>query len=93
MWTVEDAWKRIKMKRWLEVSLEISQTRAFVVYTKTSSYVSVRHNVQFYCLWTFYGVDSPKRIKTVVWTRIDRCVSDDNEHVYFWKRRIMVYKA
>ena len=26
------------------------------------------------------------RIKTVVWTRIDRCVFDGNENLYFWKR-------
>ena len=31
-------------------------------------------------------VDSRKRIKTVVWTRIHRCVFDDNENAYLWKR-------
>ena len=30
-------------------------------------------------------VDSLKRIKTVVWTRIHRCVFDDNENAYLWK--------
>ena len=33
-----------------------------------------------------FCVDSRKRIKIVVWTRIDRCVFDDNENAYFWKR-------
>ena len=28
-------------------------------------------------------VDSRKRIKTVVWTGIDRCVVDENGNVYF----------
>ena len=31
-------------------------------------------------------VDSLKRIKTVVWKRIDRRVFHDNENAYFWKR-------
>ena len=30
-------------------------------------------------------VDSLKRIKTVVWTRIHRCVFDVNENTYLWK--------
>ena len=31
------------------------------------------------------GVDSRgKRIKTVVWSRIDRCVFDDNKNAYLW---------
>ena len=32
------------------------------------------------------SLDSRKRFKTVVWTRNDRCVFDDNENAYFWKR-------
>ena len=30
-----------------------------------------------------FSVDSRKRIRKVVWTRIDRCVSDDRENAYF----------
>ena len=30
--------------------------------------------------------NSRKRTKTLVWTQIDRCVFDDNENAYFWKR-------
>ena len=43
---------------------------------------NLRHSVQFYR----FSVDSRKRIKTVVWTQIDRCFFDDNENSYFWKR-------
>ena len=43
---------------------------------------SLSHSVQFYR----FSVDSRKRIKTVVWTQIDRCDFDDNENSYFWKR-------
>ena len=39
-----------------------------------------------------FSVDSRKRIKKVVWTRIDWCVFDDNENARFWKR-ISVDKA
>ena len=42
---------------------------------------SLRRNVQF--VVERYSVDSRKRSKTVVWTRIDRCVVDDNENAYF----------
>ena len=30
--------------------------------------------------------NSRKRTKALVWTQIDRCVFDDNENAYFWKR-------
>ena len=46
--------------------------------------INLRHNVQF--VVERFSMDSRKRSKTVVWTRIDRCVVDDNENVYFWKR-------
>ena len=44
----------------------------------------LRRNVQLYLFRTF-NVDSRKRIKMVVWTRIDRCVFNGNENAYFWK--------
>lgn len=31
-------------------------------------------------VFELFSVDSPKRIKTVVWTGIDRCVFDHNEN-------------
>ena len=43
------------------------------------------HNVQFYRFERF-SVESRKRIETVGWTRIDRCVFDENGNAYFWKR-------
>ena len=43
--------------------------------------INLRHNVQF--VVERFSVDSRKRSKTVVWTRIDRCVVDDNENAYF----------
>ena len=43
------------------------------------------YNLQFYRIRTFFCVDSRKRIKTLVWTRIDRCVFDDEENAFFWK--------
>ena len=42
---------------------------------------NLRPNVQF--VVERFSVDSRKRSKTVVWTRIDRCVVDDNENAYF----------
>ena len=30
-----------------------------------------------------FGVESPKRTKTLVWTQIGRCVFDDNENAKF----------
>ena len=30
-----------------------------------------------------FSLGSQKRIKTVVWTRIDRCVLNDNENAYY----------
>ena len=31
-----------------------------------------------------FGVDSRKRVKTLVWTQIDRCVFDDNKNTLVW---------
>ena len=30
-----------------------------------------------------FSLGSQKRIKTVVWTRIDQCVLNDNENAYY----------
>ena len=45
--------------------------------------VHFRHNVKFYRFRTFFSVDSRKRVKAVVWTRIDRCVFDNDDNAYF----------
>ena len=34
-----------------------------------------------------FGVDSRKRVKTLVWTRIDRCVFDDNKNALVWSEK------
>ena len=41
-----------------------------------------RHNVHDSIIFERVSVDSRKSIETVVWTRIDRCVFDDNENAY-----------
>ena len=76
VWTVENGWKRIKMKTKTE-----NIAGAGVCSMRIE--VHLRQNVQFY---ERFNVDSRKRIKTVVWTRIDRCVFAAYENVYFWKR-------
>ena len=43
----------------------------------------LRHNVKFYRFRTFFSVDSRKRVKAVVWTRIDRSVFDNDDNAYF----------
>ena len=35
-------------------------------------------------VFNHFSVDSRKRIKTVVWTRIDGCVFNDNENALVW---------
>ena len=87
-------WQRIKTK-FIHVGLvqavenaskwkrcpKVSQARLFVACAESSTYVTTRDAIVFlrFCL------DSRKRIKSVVWTRIDLCVFDDNESEYFWK--------
>ena len=46
---------------------------------KSSIYVNVRRTV-----FERFCVDGRKRIKTVVWTRIDGCFFDDNENELVW---------
>ena len=46
---------------------------------KSSTYVNVRRTV-----FERFCVDGRKRIKTVVWTRIDGCFFDDNENELVW---------
>ena len=77
--------KRSKcIKRWQKVSW----VRVFVAFAYSSTYVTKCNSIVF----ERFSVDSRKRVKTVVWTRIDRCVFYDNENAYFWKR-ISVEKA
>ena len=71
-----NGWKRIKMKTKTE-----NIAGAGVCSMRIE--VHLRQNVQFY---ERFNVESRKRIKTVVWTRIDRCVFAAYENVYFWKR-------
>ena len=60
--------------------------------------LKLAHRVQTYVttcnsiVFERFCVDSPKSIKTVAWTRIDRCIIDDNENAYFLKR-ISVIRA
>ena len=68
VWMVEFA---SKWKRWPK----ISQAHVFVVCAWSSTYVTTCNFIVF----ERFSVGSQKRIKTVVWTRIDRCVFDDNE--------------
>ena len=70
-----DGRKRIKMKT-------ITKNNAGAFFCSMRIEFNLRHSVQFYR----FSVDSRKRIKTVVWTQIDRCFFDDNENSYFWKR-------
>lgn len=69
-------------------SPKLWQARVFVACAESSTYVTTRSAIVFlrFCL------DSRKRIKSVVWTRIDLCVFDDNESEYLWKH-ISVDKA
>ena len=80
-----DGRKRSKcIKRWQK----ISWVRMFVACTYSSTYVTTCNSM----VLERFSVDSRKRIKKVVWTRIDRCVFNDNENAHFWKR-ISVDKA
>ena len=45
---------------------------------KSSTYVTTCDST--YTVFERFCVDGRKRIKTVVWTRIDGCVFDDNEN-------------
>ena len=53
-----------------------------VAWSLNSTYVTTHNSIIFKHL----SVDSQRcMIKTVVWMRIDRCVSNDNKNAYFWK--------
>ena len=60
--------KRIKMKTMTEKI------------AKSSTYVTTCDSTVF----ERFCVDGRKRIKTVVWTRIDGCFFDDNENELVW---------
>ena len=49
-------------------------------------YVATCNNIVF----ERFSLGSQKRIKTVVWTRIDRCVFNDNENALVWAGRLML---
>ena len=66
VWTDENV---SKWKRWPK----ISQARAFVACAWRSTYVTTKSSIVF----ERFSVDSRKRIKTVIWTRVDRCVFDE----------------
>ena len=89
----KSSWKWIKTETHIVLVLAVEKRTK--IKTRTESIagacacrmrigINLRHNVQF--VVKPLSVDSQKRTKTVVWTRIDRCVVDDNENVYFWKR-------
>ena len=75
-----DGRKRIKIKTMTE-----NITGAYVCSMRIE--FNFHHNVQLYRFRTFWYGQS-KTIKTVVWTRIDRCVFDDNKNAYLWKRHL-----
>ena len=67
-----DGRKRSKcIKRWQK----ISWVRVFVAFAYSSTYLTKCNSIVF----ERFSVESRKRIKAVVWTRIDRCIFDDNE--------------
>ena len=69
---IVSAWKvknESKWKRWPK----IWQARVFVACAWSSTYVPTKSWIVF----ERFSVDSRKRIKTVVWTRVDRCVFHD----------------
>ena len=76
--SVQNGRKRIKIKTMTEIC-QISQARMFVECAQSSIYVTTCDSTVF----ERFTVDSLKRIKTLVWTRIDRCFFNDNENAYF----------
>ena len=75
--TLENASKWKRWRHMYHVGCKISQERVFVACTWTSTCITTCHSMPF-------SVDNRKRIKTVVWTRIDRRVFDDNENALVW---------
>ena len=67
VWSIENA---SKWKRWPK----ISQAHVTLACALSSTYVTTCNSIVF---WRS-SEDSRKRIKTEVWTRIDRCVFEDN---------------
>ena len=77
-----DGRKRIKMKTMTSYVPRASSNIAGACVCNMRIVFNLRNNVQIYR----FSVHSRKRIKTVVWTRIDRCAFDENENGSFWKR-------
>ena len=76
--------KGIFMKTLLKVDRKRSKrlqndNHVFSMHPQKSTYIATRSSVFF----KRFIVDSLKRIKTVVWKRIDRRVFHDNENAYF----------
>ena len=83
VWMVENGRKSIKMKTMNE---NIAGACVCNMRIEFNSF----HKVQICRFRTFFRVDSRKRVKTVVWTRIDRCVFNDDENAYFWRKSLIV---
>lgn len=82
-WTVENGRERFKMKT-------ITGNIAGACLCSMRKELNLSLNVQLHCFERF-SVDSRKHIKTVVWTRIHRCVFDDNENEYYTFENALVW--
>ena len=72
-----DVLKRMKMKRWSKIS------QALVCFEHADRVHLGPQRAILSGVFERFGVDSPKRTKTLVWTQIGRCVFDDNENAKF----------
>ena len=72
-----DVLKRMKMKRWSKIS------QALVCFEHADRVYLGPQRAILLGVFERFGVDSPKRTKTLVWTQIGRCVFDDNENAKF----------
>ena len=72
-----DVLKRMKMKRWSKIS------QALVCFEHADRVHLGPQRAILSGVFERFGVESPKRTKTLVWTQIGRCVFDDNENAKF----------
>ena len=98
-WIWKSSWKWIKTETHIVLVLAVEKRTKIKTMTENIAgacacrmriRINLRHNVQF--VVKRLSVNSRKRSKTVVWTRIDRCVVDDNENAYF-RKRISLHRA
>ena len=79
VWTVKNGRKRVKLET-------MTENIAGACVCSMRIEFNLRHSLHLYRFWTFYCGQSKKHQNGSVDAGIGRCVFDDNENAYQWKR-------